>query len=318
MSKMTFVLNDENKRNQYGFRVKNSGLKLDRFRANPVLLDSHRAHGTEGVIGRWENIRVEGALLLADAVFNEEDPEAMKIAQKVKSGFLKGASMGLDPFTMDNFVSNELDGVPDLVQAEVLEASIVAVPNNANAIKLYAVNEEGRKLLNDKSVDQLLLMVNEISNYKSNQMNKIKLTAFAAMAIALNADTEHDGEAVSAGILQLKADLDKANEKIKGFEQLEADKKAKLTADTVDADIKAGKIDATKRAEFIKLHAEMPEVYKSVVTDKPAKGNLGGMVNNFTNPTEIKTLEDFQKLKLDAQLEFKTNQPEAYQALFNV
>ncbi len=313
----TFILNDENKKNQYGFRVKNSGMMLDRFKANPVLLDSHRSYGTDGVIGRWENIRIENGLLLADAVFNEDDPEAMKVAQKVESGFLRGASLGLDPYTMENFEINEFDGVPDLLKSEVMEASIVAIPNNANAIKLYAATQQGRELLNDSSVNQLLLMVNDISNYKSN-MKTIKLTAFAAMAIALSADAEHDGEAVSAGILKLKADLDKAYEKIQGFEQLEADKKTKLTADTVDADIKAGKIDATKRAEFIKLHAEMPEVYKAVVTDKPGKETLSGKVNNPAFPSEIKSIEDFQKLNLDAQLEFKTNQPDAYKALFNV
>lgn len=132
MSKFKFILNDETKVNQFGFRVKNSGLRLGRFRANPVILDNHK-EGNEAVIGRWENIQIEGHLLTAEAVFDDHDPNAVVIAGKVERGFIKGASLGLDPFSMKNFKAAP-DDVYDLVEAEILEASIVAIPNNANAL----------------------------------------------------------------------------------------------------------------------------------------------------------------------------------------
>lgn len=132
MSKFKFILNDETKVNQFGFRVKNSGLRLGRFRANPVILDNHK-EGNEAVIGRWENIQIEGHLLTAEAVFDDHDPNAVAIAGKVERGFIKGASLGLDPFSMNNFKIAS-DDVYDLVEAEILEASIVAIPNNANAL----------------------------------------------------------------------------------------------------------------------------------------------------------------------------------------
>lgn len=315
MSKHKFVLNDETKVNQYGFRVLNAGLDLERFRANPVLLDSHRAWGTEGVIGRWENIQVEGNLLTAEAVFNEADPLAKSIADKVAGGFLRGASLGLNPYSMDNFVSN--GAAYDLLKAEVLEASIVSIPNNANAIKLYAATDQGMKEIKDSEVPQILLMANEITNYKSKPMNKIKLTALAAMAIALNADQEHDVDTVNAGILKLKADLDAANQKIAGMEQLDADKKAKLAAEMVDNAIKAGKIEATERETYIQLHAANPDLAKSVIEKLPGKNSLSGQIGNPMNFGEIKSLDDFEKLDLNAQLEFKQTQPEAYKALFS-
>ena len=123
MAKFKFILNDETKVNQYGFRVKNSGLKLSRFQANPVVLDSHK-EGNDAVIGRWENIQIEGHLLTAEAVFDNEDYNAKIIAGKVERGFIRGASLGLDPFSMNNFILSP-DDVYDLVEAEVLEASIV-------------------------------------------------------------------------------------------------------------------------------------------------------------------------------------------------
>lgn len=315
MPKHKFILNDETKRNQYGFRVLNSGLSLERFRKNPVLLDSHRSYGTDGVIGRWENIQLEGHLLTAEAVFNPDDPQANKIEKMVANGFLRGASLGLDPYSMDNFEA-DFDGYT-LTKAEILEASIVPIPNNANAIKLYAASDAGVEQLKEEQVSEILLTASEIKNFKSkaNKM-KIKLTALAALALALNADQEYEAEEISGKILTLKADLDAANQKIEGLEKLESDKKAKLAADTVEADIKAGRIDATKKADFIKLFIETPDLYKSVVSALPGKQNLAGQINNPQGAGEVKSFDDFEKMTLAAQLEFKETQPEAYAALF--
>lgn len=310
---MKFILNDENKLNQYGFRVRNSGLNLDRFRKNPVMLDSHK-YGS--VIGRWENIRIEDGLLTAEPVFDMDDPEAEKIAQKVLNGFLKGASLGLDPYKMSNF-QTDLNGEMELVESEVLEASIVAIPANSNAVKLYAVTESGEKMMEESAVPEIMLMAKEINNYKNSEMKKIKLSALACMAIALNADVEHDVDVVNAGILDLKSKLDAALQKIEGFEQLEADKKAKLGADLVDSAIKSGKIPATDRKQYIELYAANPELAKSVIEKLPGKENLGGQVNTPAAVTDVKTVDDFEKLSLSAQLEFKNNNPEAYKQLFN-
>lgn len=317
MSRHKFVLNDENQVNQFGFRVRNSGLELSRFRANPVVLDYHK-DGNHAVIGRWEDIQIEGNLLTAVAVFDESDPNAKEIARKVAEGFLRGASLGLNPYSMSNFQIAP-DDVYDLVKSEVLEASIVSIPNNANALKLYASTEDKLKELQENEVAEILLMASEISNFNlHNTMKKINLSLAAVVALGLpETSLEHDTEVVINNILRLKSDLDAANQKIEGFKQLEADKKAKLSADTVKADIIAGKIDATKEADYIKLHAEFPELYKSTVTDVPPKKNLGAQVVAPGVPSEVKDLDAFEKLDLAAQLAFKESNPEGYKALFS-
>lgn len=317
MSRIKFILNDETKVNQYGFRVKNQGLRLGRFKNNPVVLDSHK-DGIEAVIGRWVNIQIEGHLLTAEVEFDEQDPNAQIIAGKVERGFLRGASLGLDPFSMSNFVYAP-DEIYDLVEAEVLEASIVAIPNNANAlVKLYASSENSLRELMESEVNSILLMASDKTNFKiNNSMKKINLTLSAVIALGLPENTlEHNVEDVNTKIIELKSKLDQAEQKAEGYEKLEKEKKAKLSADTVDTDIKAGKIDATKRADFIKLHAEFPELYKTTVTDKPGITNLASQVKNPASATEVKTFDDFEKLDLSAQLAFKEQNPEAYQKLF--
>lgn len=315
MSKHKFILNDETKANQFGFRVINLGLDLARFRANPVILDYHQA-GNSAVIGRWENIQIEGNLLTAEAVFDDEDPNAKMIAGKVERGFLRGSSLGLNPFSMNNFQIAP-DEIYDLVKSEVLEASIVPIPNNANAVKLYAATEDSIKELQESEISQILLTVSDISNFNiNNSMKKITLNLSAVAALGLPGNTlEHDENLVNEKIITLKSQLDASNLKLTGFEELEKDKKTKLSADTVKADIAAGKIDATKEADYIKLHAEFPSLYKSTVTDAPTKNKLGAQVNAVP-VGEVKNLDDFQKLDLSAQLDFRNGNPDQYNALF--
>ncbi|QFG53644.1 hypothetical protein [Chryseobacterium sp.] len=316
MSRHKFTLNDETKINQFGFRVSNSGLDLERFRANPVILDNH-SNSNLSVIGRWENIQIEGHLLTAEAVFDDADPNAKEIGRKVAQGFIKGSSLGLNPYSMSNFVIAP-DDTYDLVKSEVLEASIVPIPNNANAIKLYAATEDSKKELHAQDVSEILLMASDLSKFNlNNSMKKITLNLSAVAALGLPDNTlEHDEALVNQKIINLKSELDAANVKIKGFQDLENDKKAKLSADTVKADIAAGKIDATKEADYIKLHAEFPDLYKSTVTDMPAKNKLGAQVAAVQS-SDVKTMDDFEKLNLHAQLEFKNANPDAYKALFS-
>lgn len=316
---MKFVLNDETKVNQYGFKVLNAGLDLERFKKNPVILDYHHPNNF-GVIGRWEDIQIEGHLLTAKPVFDEEDEYSRRIAGKVKRGFLRGASLGLNPYSLDNIQLNAATQEYELVKSEVLEASIVAIPNNANAIKLYATSEQGMQELEDSKAQQILLMATEIRNYKSKSMKTIKLSATAAMALALNADTEHDVSVVNEGIMKLKAERDEAKQKLDELEQIEKDRKAKLAGDLVDQAIKEGKITAPEREDYIKLYASNPDLCKSVLDKLPGKTNLAGNIANpgtAGNFADVKSLDDFEKLNLNAQIEFKTNYPEQYKSLFN-
>ena len=50
----------------------------------------------------------------------------------------------------------------------------------------------------------------------------------------------------------------------------------------------------------------------------PAKASLAAQVNKTGTEAaaEVKTADDFRKLSLEAQLQFKATQPEAYKSLF--
>lgn len=127
--KITFVLSDESV-NSYGFVVLTSGIDTTQFERNPVMLYMHNRDGN--VIGRWENIRKEGKRLLGDAVFDDSTELAATVKKQVENGFLRCVSIGIEEIAIE-----DLNGIQTVTKCRLIEVSIVDIPSNANAVKLY-------------------------------------------------------------------------------------------------------------------------------------------------------------------------------------
>ncbi|MDK7674384.1 HK97 family phage prohead protease [Weeksella virosa] len=306
-----FILNDETKVNQKGFRILNSGLDLERFKANPVILGEH-FNSLSGVIGRWTNIQIEGHLLTAVAEFDMKSEFGKKVAEQVADGFIRGCSLGVDPLSRDNFFI-EPSGDLVLTKGEVYEASIVAIPSNAKSlIKLYASSDT----MTSEAEKELF------ANIKNKAMNKIKLTATAVyVALGYSAATELSVEEIEKGVLKLQADLDAAKAERDGYKEKfnklnEAAKaeKLQLAASLVDEAIKAGKIDATKKAEYEELALLKPELFQDIFGKKEGKRTLTDQVETL-GAESVQNLDDFLKLSFTAQMEFKENFPDEYKKI---
>lgn len=313
----SFVLNDETVTNSYGFRVLNSGINLERLQLNPVILAQH-VNSVWTVIGRWENIRIEGTKLLADPVFDTEDPEAEKIAGKVSRGFIKGVSLGLSPDGAQKFAfSKGSDGVPVLVKSEAMEASIVAIPSNRQAVKLYAVTGS---IMEEH---EIRLSVDQSSNNNPPYMNEIKLSVQALLALGLQ--SADNPLAVATAVETLAANYEKAKKDLTDKEQVNVALQTKLDEVTqasakamVDGAIKVGKLGAERRDSMIAFAVSNPTACSEVLASMEARITLASQIKNPSLANlEIKTVDDFQKLSLDQQLSWKAQNPESYTALFN-
>lgn len=312
-----FILNDESVVNSYGFRTKNSGINLERFKANPVMLAQHR-NNVESVVGKWTNIRIEGAQLLAEPEFDLEDEDAKKLAGKVDRGFINGVSMGLLPIGTGAFKLGA-DGIPDLVSSEIMESSIVAIPSNRASLRLYATT--GVVM----SESEIQLSVSELSvNNLPNNMNKLVLTAQTLVLLGINS-TDNNVE-VQAAIELMAKNLGKAQEDLVAEKQKAIDLEAKLkTFETteatklVDAAINAKKLGADQREAFLKLaqtdFASAENLIKGMVPRTDLAG--GATTPSGLETATIKTVDDFQKLSLSDQLAFKQNSRAEYDKLFN-
>lgn len=314
-----FVFNDENQANSYGFRILTAGISLKRFKNNPIMLDQHY-NSTSAVLGLWENLTIDNAMLLGEPVFDVDDEAALKISGKVERNIIKSCSMGITFKREDlKIIGEELI----MTKCELYECSIVAVPSNANSIRLYA--EESGELLKDEEVKQLCLSLqpNDVKptelelNLETN-MKKITLTLAALVALSFDKATpEVDVEAVEAAVLKLSDANAQLTAKCLA---LEAKEEAALTLSIeamVNLAITEGKIPATKKADFVALAQNNFELAKSTLGGIPAKVTLAGrIVPNV--PGAVASKEDFQKLSMEAQLAFKTESPEEYKKMFNV
>lgn len=314
---VTFILNDETKVNSHGFRILNKGIDQARFIKNPVSLDAHWA-SNQRVIGKWENIRIEGSLLKADLIFDMEDENAKAIAGKVERGFINGVSMGINPdrssFEMDPTGSYVLNN------CELLEASVVAIPSNSNAVKLYADNGDPltAEIVNLSLQDWLKPQKSNNQN-SHNDMNEIKLSVSALVCLGLdklqtvtNQDIAPAVERLVESNKTLAADLKAA--------ELKLSAQAKLQATTlVDNAIKEGRIEATARESWITMAVSDYDTASKTIGSITPKVSLSSLVgNNIPEggaPVEM-TQEAFFKLSAEDQVKFKDEQSEAYTKLF--
>ncbi len=310
-----FVLNDEKKQNSYGFKIKTSGISLERFNGNPVMLDGHNPSNLS-VIGTWKDIKTENGILSADTDFDTEDENAKAIAGKVERGIIKGCSMGIS-FKKENLTYDNGDLI--LTECELLEASIVAIPSNANALRLYADGE----LMNETDVKALCLSVAEnLNNFNNNDMKKIQLSAMVLVALGLTEKQEVTENDINTAVLSLQkakedaeAKLKLSEEKVKAYTDKEkAEKQTKIT-EMVDLAVKNGQITADKKQSFIDLANQNFELAKSTIDAIPVKKNFGAGVQTPTGANGVTTMDEFQKLSLSEQLAFKEANPDGYQAI---
>ncbi len=304
-----FVLNDETQYNTYGFRIPNAGLRLERFKINPVMLDDHY-NSTNSVIGKWKNIRIQGNQLMAEPEFDIEDENAKTIKGKVDRGFIKGVSIGII-FDREKMKIGA-DGKLFLSEAEVLEASIVAIPSNAGALRLYA--PQTHELMSEEDVKLCLSALTEKNTLnKETNMEKLILTAVALSALGL--DTGADAQKISEAIGQLDRKY-QAEKTAREALQAKLDKQQETQAnDLVDKAISDGKLTAETKNDFLEIAKNNYELAVKILAGIPAKKSLSGSISNPNKGGEVKSLDDFLKLSLEEQLAFKEHNPEAYKAL---
>lgn len=282
---MRFVLCDGNNVNSYGFKTNLQGLNLTRFQKNPVMLF---AHEDDKVIGRWEDLKLEDGKLTAEAVFDVKDEDAKKIAGKVERGFLKGCSIGM-------YVKHwEVDDNDEVVavKAELLEASICAIPSDSNATVLYDKNR------NRLSADEVKKMCLSANHKNVNKMDEKELKQLQASV------QEKDTKI---------AELQKENKELKT--QIATAKKNEVES-FLDAKIAEGKLTKEEKEGFAKLAVSDFETVKSLVdARKVAQPSVSlSSLQNKPNPQH----KSWDEMDRDGTLlAFKQEHPEEFKAMFN-
>jgi hypothetical protein len=163
--------------NSYGTRVLTEGIDYEQYIKNPVLLYMHaRPWGSTqdaGVIGRIENLRVDGDRLIGTPVFDSEDEFAKKIANKWEKGFLKMLSAGLEVIEASSDKNLLVAGQTGrtLTKTKLLEVSVVDIGANDDALSL---KYNGKHINLAESSEQELAWLRLEMNQFLNNNNETK------------------------------------------------------------------------------------------------------------------------------------------------
>lgn len=287
---MRIVLCDSETINSYGFKTDVKGINLSRFEKNPVMLYQHNPHM---VIGRWEDIKIEGGQLSATPVFDMEDPEAAEIARKVEQGFIKGCSMGIVIKQM-----TRTKGIDTATESVLLEASIVSIPADENALVVYDSEDKQNQLsINDFNKLFYIMEKKEPTEMELQLSDKnIELQATIDKQAVTIAD-------LSAQIDELKRDLAERD-----YREAEA---------FVDKAIADGKITEEVKSEALSFYLSFPKETEKLFAniksaDEPSalqRQTLSEMVNQKAEPSqtwdELDRADKLRTLKDENIEEFK-------------
>ena len=299
---MRIVLCDSGTVNSYGFRTALEGIDLSRFRKNPVMLYNH---DPERVIGRWEDWDIEDGQLTATPVFDLEDTFAAEIARKAFAGFIKGCSMGI----MIKAMSTDENGVNVATKSVLLEASIVSIPADENALVVYE-DEDRKKQLSINEFNTLYYKM-ETKEKTQGVPEGTEVQAESTEVVSLRAQVADK----DAQIAELTQQVDNLRKDLAEREYHEAEA-------FVDQAIADGKITEEVKGEVISFYLSFPKETEKVFgvikgkADEPEaqQVSLSQMVQNGRGTTN-KTWDELDKQ--DGALKaLKENSPEEFKRLY--
>lgn len=320
MEKRTFILSDQTV-NSYGYIVLTSGISLDFFKKNPVMLLNHNP---DKIMGRWENIRVDGTRLLADASFDEKDPEALKMYEKVEQNMLNCTSIGFQ-ITDVTYGIDGYENYPVIIECSLKEASLTPIPANESAIRLY--DRDGQLLSND----QVLTLLSK--NNQSMKKLSFFIAALNAAGINLAADASEDDvlKAVqkvtkehadlTSEKTELEGKVNTLNGKVKTLEDAATAAETSKIEALVDGAITAKKLTADKRDQYIKLAKADFDTTKSILDSARPYTSLSATIegNKGGDGADPFAGWDFKRLHREAPDELariKANDKARYDQLF--
>lgn len=226
MSKGKRLLLSDSSLNRYGYRILTEGVRnLEAFKKNPVMLYMHFRDegspywGESKAIGHWEDIQIEGDQLSAVPVFDCVDELSQTVAKKFEAGTYNAASVGIRIIATSEDKDLLVPGQTraTVTEWDLMEASIVDIPANENAVRLYAEGSMAKLAASfEESEMPALIKKTNVMNLKATWMTVLAFLGIAkdkAESTQLSEDNmaslDAEMKRLQDEVLQLKADKTK-------------------------------------------------------------------------------------------------------------
>ena len=241
MSKTKRVRISNESLNSYGTRVLTSGMNVEQYNRNPVLLYMHERGQ---VIGYVKDLKVEGDEVTGELMFDEATELSQRCKKQWEFGSLKMVSAGIDILELSEDPKHLVQGQtsPTISKSKLFEVSLVDIGANDDAIVLQ---KDGKRieLGKDAARELPLLHSNNNKNQKPKQMDQEKL------ALQLGLPKDADEATITAKLAKLQADGAEAETLRQERDTLRAARIETL----VNAAIAEKKIGEDKKQQFLDL-----------------------------------------------------------------
>jgi len=310
MTKKRTVVISTSRLNRKGFRVLSTGIDVEQYKKNPVLLWMHNRpwRGTKDEVmplGTVKDIRLEGDQWVGELDFDMDDPFAAKVAQKWDKGIYQMVSCGLTPVEFSEAEEHILPGqrYATLSKSRLDEISVVDIGANDDALSIKNNDTGNYVMLNDKADMSFLPLINPISNNKNSEMKNI------AIKLGLAADASEE---------QILAAIKERDNRIVELQSNEAAIRLQAITSAVDSAIKEKRITQAQKDHFVKL---------GQTTNLETLQQTLSFIEPVTKPSELikpggqeKKVELTDKKWADLKAEeiekLKSEQPDQYKLMF--
>lgn len=290
--------------NSYGFRVLTSGMDVEQYRRNPVLLYMHERGN---VIGYIKDIQNENNEVTGEPVFDEVTELSKRCKRQFEFGSLKMVSAGLDILELSEDRKYLVEGQtrPTITKSKLYEVSIVDIGANDDSIVL---KKDGKQITLGRDGECPLPVLNT-NPIKQEQMEQKKL----ALQLGL------PETATEAEITAKLGELHAAQEENVRLKREKDELTLASITNLVDTAIGEKRISADKKEEFVNLGKEIgteklssifsamsPHVKLSTVLGHQGTGKAEAP-GNYTKLSEVPA---------DKLLELRKEQPDEYRRLY--
>ena len=240
MSKTKRVRISNESLNSYGTRVLTSGMDVDQYNRNPVLLYMHERGQ---VIGYVKDLKVEGEEVTGELMFDEATELSRRCKKQWDFGSLKMVSVGIDILELSDDPKLLVQGQtsPTISRSKLFEVSLVDIGANDDAIVLQ---RDGKRIeLGKDAAKELPLLHSNNNNQKPKQMDQEKL------ALELGLPKDADEATITAKLASLKS----AGAEADTLRQERDTLRAARIESIVNAAISEKKICEDKKQQFLDL-----------------------------------------------------------------
>lgn len=229
--------------NSYGTRVMTSGMDVDQYQRNPVLL---YMHNRGQIIGYMNDVKIEGDDVTGEPVFDEATDLSKQVKAQFDFGSIRMVSAGIDIHELSDDPAEMLPGqtMATITKSSLFEVSMVDIGANDDAIVL---KKDGKVITLSKDGYNPLLL--DKAKTENNTQNNSKNMETKTLALLLGLDEKADEAAISAEINKLKAAKEEIN-------ALKTEKETLMLAaitQQVDTAIAEKRLTENKKEQFIEL-----------------------------------------------------------------